>query len=92
MVRFERTNDGVKVRCLTAWLHPYINERLYSFNLVPVGNARENYCQSNKQEFRIVATKATIGASGGIRTPARLSPPIGFQDRTLHPLEYTCIL
>ena len=24
MARFELTDDGVKVRCLTAWLHPYI--------------------------------------------------------------------
>ena len=24
MVGFEPTNDGVKVRCLTAWLHPNI--------------------------------------------------------------------
>ena len=23
MAGFEPTNDGVKVRCLTAWLHPY---------------------------------------------------------------------
>ena len=23
MVGLEPTNDGVKVRCLTAWLHPY---------------------------------------------------------------------
>ena len=24
VARFERTNDGVKVRCLTAWLHPKV--------------------------------------------------------------------
>ena len=24
MARFELTHDGVKVRCLTAWLHPII--------------------------------------------------------------------
>ena len=24
--RFELPNDGVKVRCLAAWLHPYIKE------------------------------------------------------------------
>ena len=25
MARLERTNDGVKVRCLTTWLHPHIS-------------------------------------------------------------------
>ena len=31
------------------------------------------------------------GGGGGIRTHATLSRPIGFQDRSLRPLEYTSV-
>ena len=33
MARFELTDDGVKVRCLTAWLHPYIKRVKLKFKL-----------------------------------------------------------
>ena len=37
-------------------------------------------------------SKNKNGGGGGIRTHARLSPPDGFQDRSLKPLEYASVL
>ena len=31
-VGFEPTHDGVKVRCLTAWLHPNLTKKLLGFS------------------------------------------------------------
>ena len=33
---FEPTHDGIKTRCLTAWLHPIILSKLIMVNIVKV--------------------------------------------------------
>ena len=43
MAGFEPTGDGVKVRCLTAWLHPNITKAARHLNALSAGRHLHKY-------------------------------------------------
>ena len=78
MARFELTDDGVKVRCLTAWLHPYIkivklqtDVWSLTYLLKWGGWSGSNRRPPGPQPGTLTnwATSTIFGTVGGIRTP-----------------------
>ena len=61
MAGFEPTNDGVKVRCLTTWLYPYIWGGVWD------SNPRHSVPQTDALPTEL--TPPYFGTLGGIRTP-----------------------
>ncbi len=64
---FEPTNDGVRVRCLTAWRHP--NVRLTNHILSNIAEFSKRFCPAFENFFREALTlKSThpFGREGGV--------------------------
>ena len=76
---FEPTNDGVKVRCLTAWLYPKIGDRGESN---PPNVGATNRCVNHFATVAIIIFKTGV---------AGIEPTLTVLETAVLPLNYTPI-
>ena len=102
MARLERADAGVKVPCLTTWLHPNVakKEKGLGFLPIPFSSGVDNgarthdtrnhnpvLCQLSYIHHMLTSLILTLGAPGGTRTPGLL-----LRRQLLYPTELLALI